>query len=53
MTKFFKKPKKSALEPSGCFLPTFGPKLDFPGVKDSVSFSIFELSTIVPKIRKI
>ena len=27
-------------------------KMNFPGKKDFVSFSIFRLSTIVPKIRK-
>ena len=37
---------------SGPSLPKFGPKMNFPGKKDSAGFSIFESSTILPKIRK-
>ena len=50
MTKFFKKSKKTYF---GAILGPFCPNL---GINEfwhkSASFSIFELSTIVPKIRK-
>ena len=49
---FSKNPKNPI---SGLFvalLPKLRPKMNFPGKKGSVSFSIFELSTIVLKIRK-
>ena len=53
MTKFFKKTKKTYFGAIlSAFLPKFGPKMNFPGEKEFVSFSIFKLSTIVPKIRK-
>ena len=52
MTKFFKKSKKPYL---GAILGSFGhiwAEMNFPGEKGSVSFQIFQLSTILPKIRK-
>ena len=49
---FSKNQKRLFWSHSGRFLSKFGPKMNFPGKKDSGSFSIFELSTIVPKIRK-
>ena len=49
---FSKNPKNPILGPFGALLPKLGPKMNFPGKKGSVSFSIFELPTIVPKIRK-
>ena len=52
MTNFFKNPKNQFWGHSGLFLPKFGPKMNFPGKKGSASFSIFKLSTIVPKIIK-
>ena len=53
ITRFFKKSKSSILGPFRALLPKFGPKMNFPEKRSSVSFSIFELPTIVPKIRKI
>ena len=52
ITKFFKKSQNPILAPFWALLPKLGPKMNFPGKKGSVSFSIFELPTIVPKIRK-
>ena len=53
MTKFFKKMQKTLFwGHSGHFLHKLGPKMNFTRKKGSVSFSIFDLSTIVPKIRK-
>ena len=49
---FLKYPKNTILSPFWALLPKLGPKLNFPGKKGSASFSIFELPTIVPKIRK-
>ena len=49
---FSKNPKNTILGPFWDILPKFGPKMNFPGKKASVSFSIFELPTNVPKIRK-
>ena len=40
------------MAPFWALLPKLGPKMNFPGKKGSVSFSIFELPTNVPKIRK-
>ena len=47
-----KNPKNPILGLFGVLLPKLGPKMNFPGKKGSASFSIFELPTIVSKIRK-
>ena len=49
---FSKNSKNPVLGRFGALLPKLGPKMNFPGKKGSVSFSIFELPTILPKIRK-
>ena len=49
---FSKNPKNSILGPFEALLPKLGPKMNFLGKKGCVSFSIFEIPTIVPKIRK-
>ena len=55
ITKFIfqKIPKSLFWVHSGPFHPNWGQKWIFLGKKGPVSFSIFELPTIVPKIRKI
>ena len=47
-----KNPKNSILGSFEALLPKLGPKMNFLGKNGSVSFSISELPTIVPKIRK-
>ena len=49
---FSKNPKNPVLGPFGDFLAQILAKLNFPGKKGSVSLWIFQLSNIVPKIRK-
>ena len=49
---FLKNPKNPILGTFWALLPKLGPKMNFPGKKGSVSFSILELPTIVPKIIK-
>ena len=49
MTKFFKKSKRPYF---GGYSGPFLANMNFPGKKCSASFYIFQLSTIVPKIRK-
>ena len=52
LQNFSRNPKNPILGPFGALLPKLGPKMNFPGKKGCVSFSIFELPTIVLKIRK-
>ena len=52
MTKFLKNPKRPILRPFWTLFNQIWAKMSFPGIKGSVSFYIFQLSTIVPKIRK-
>ena len=49
---FSKNPKNTILGPFWVLFPKLAPKMNFPGKKGSVRFSIFELPTIVPKITK-
>ena len=49
---FPKYPKNPILGPFWALLTKLEPKINFPGVKGSVSFSIFKLPTTAPKIRK-
>ena len=49
---FSKNPQNPILGPFGALLPKLGPKINFPGKKGSVSFSIFELSTLCQKSEK-
>ena len=52
MTKFLKNPKRPILRPFWTLSNQIWAKMSFPGIKGSVSFYIFQLSTIVPKIQK-
>ena len=53
MTTFFKKiQKEPIMEPFWALFPQIWAKINFPGKKSSASFQKFQLSIIVPKIRK-
>ena len=49
---FSKNTRNPILGPFWVLLSKLGPKMNFPGKRGSASFSIFELPTTVPKIRK-
>ena len=53
MTKFLEKSKKPYLRSFWALFAQIWAKMNFPRKKGSVSFYIFQLSTIVPKMRKI
>ena len=50
--KIFQKTENPTFGPFWALFAEFWAKMNFPGKKGSVSFYIFRLSTIVPKIRK-
>ena len=53
MIKFFKKIQKKLFgEPFWALFTQISAKMNFPGKKPPAIFKIFQLSTIVPEIRK-
>ena len=52
MTKFFKKSKKTIFGPLWALFAQIWANMNFPGKKGLGGFSMFELSTILPKIIK-
>ena len=52
MGKFFKESKNRIWGPFSVLFAQICPEMNFPGNKGSVSFEVFQLSTIMQKIQK-